>query len=151
MADDKTQGKKLSAAEQAAADKAELDALNERIAAENAAQSGGPSADARIRKAALERKMAADNAARRAEEATIEATVARGTMYVEPGLENGVGPGGKVMLTPAEYAKAVQSGHVHALDGNIEEPAGPRVLREAGLLQGHSTGQVPADQGKASK
>lgn len=121
------------------ADEAELAKMEDEERAKNAADATG--GGARPDRAALAAKVAEANKSKRAKEATVEGIVARGrTLFTEAGQTIPHKAGDKIMLTPAEHAQLSAAGHL-VVDGNIVEPEGPQVYREAGLLVGHSPGQ----------
>lgn len=73
--------------------------------------------------------------------ATIKATVAPGrTVFTEPGQKVGHKEGAEIMVTPGEYQRLVAQGHVRDPEGKLVERSGPKVLRDAGLVQGHTAG-----------
>jgi hypothetical protein len=104
-------------------------------------------ANPQARLATLRNKQIAGQKAIRAKEATVEAIIAPGrSVFTEHGQTQPHVGGDKVMLTPEEYAKLVAAGHVRTPEGDLVERSGPKILSDAGLIQGHSAGQGNAAQ-----
>lgn len=140
---------KLSQEERDAQDKRDADDLanvEAELAAENAAKGTGTVAaesagSAAVRRRQIVARMKATADAQRAEQATVEVTVARGrSVFLTSDLAEAHTGGDKIMVTPQEAASLRAAGHL-AVDGVVEQPLGPKVYQEAGLLQGHAPGQ----------
>lgn len=136
-----------------ARDAADLAAVEAELAAENAAKGAGTiqadsNASAAVRRLQIVNRLKARNEAERAQNATVEVTVARGrSVYLTADQTVAHTGGAKIMVTPEEAASLRAGGHLVSDDGSVVEPVGPKVYQEAGLIVGHAAGQT---QGPAS-
>lgn len=144
------EAKRREALTQEERDQEDLAALEAQIAAENAAKGlGSGNASAAAQRASLIARMQRDAKAARDKEATVEVTVARGrSIFLNADQTVPFQGGAKIMVTPDEEVKLRQAGHLVNPDGAVIEPSGPRVLQEAGLIQGHAAGQGQTSDGK---
>lgn len=91
---------------------------------------------------ALVKRMQDRAAAKRAKEANVEVTIARGrTVYLDPAQAVPLTGGMTLMVTAEEEETLRRAGHLVNPDKSLTEPVGPRVYQEAGLIEGHGTGQ----------
>jgi hypothetical protein len=134
----------MSQQERDAEDLANVDA---ELAAENAARGTGTIhaeavGSAAARRRILVARMKAEAEAVRAEQATEEVVVAHGrTIYLSADQTEPFTGGATIKVTPAEAVQLRQAGHLVSPQGEVEQPVGPQVYREAGLLVGHAKGQ----------
>ena len=125
----------------------------EERAQNDAARGTGMGSAAPQSREALVRRMQARAKAKRAKEATVEVTVARGReLFTEAGQTVPHVGGDKIMVTPEEESRLRAAGHlVNPETGTVTEPRGPRVFQESGLIEGHAAGQGTKPPGGKSK